>query len=292
MNRIAIIADIHANRFALDAVVDDLAARQVDEVIVAGDLVGRGPQGSAVVARIAELGWSCVRGNHEDYLLNFCRNDVPHSWWEDEEWAASRWMAHELDEPSRAFIADLPFSTQSRLAPTIEVFHGSPNSHSEGIGPWTPEERRRQFLAAIDGQVLVCAHTHRPLDYSSPDGQIVNVGSVGLPFNGDWHAQYAILSGADDRWEVSFCRVPYDRQAFLDFYKSSHFLDEGGVTAALLYEEVQHARPFLVPFLKWAAATDRPPHSTHLAEFLAHYEPTQSLAKFMADLAGDKPGAD
>ncbi len=288
MDRIAVVADIHGNRFALDAVIDDLEARQVDEVIVAGDLVGRGPQGSEVVHRVADLGWRCVRGNHEDYLLNFCRDNVPLSWWEDEEWAASRWMARELDEEAVAFIESLPFSLHSKLAPSMQIFHGSPNSHSEGIGAWTPEQRLEQFLQAIDGTILVCAHTHRPLEYDSPRGMIVNVGSVGLPFNGDWHAQYAILEGQADQWEVTFRRVAYPRQRFLDHYRTSGFLEEGGITAALLYEEVKFARPFLVPFLKWADATERLPRDAHLEEFLDLYDPDQSLAEFFAGLDDNK----
>jgi putative phosphoesterase len=284
MHRIAVVADIHGNRFALDAVIDDLETHQVDEVIVAGDLVGRGPQGNDVVHRVANLGWRCVRGNHEDYLLNFCRDDVPESWWKDDEWAASRWMARELDADAVDFIESLPFSIHSRLAPSIQIFHGSPNSHSEGIGAWTPEGRLQEFLQAIDGSVLVCAHTHRPLEYESPQGLIVNVGSVGLPFNGDWHAQYAILEGEDDQWEVSFQRIPYDRQKFLELYETSGFLNEGGITATLLYEEVKFARPFLVPFLKWADATERPPRDAHLEEFLDLYDPDQSLAEFFESL--------
>ena len=74
--RIAVLADIHSNLRALDAVVDDIATRGVDEVVVGGDIVGRGPQGAAVVDRVRELGWPSVRGNHEDYLVAFSREEL------------------------------------------------------------------------------------------------------------------------------------------------------------------------------------------------------------------------
>ena len=286
-HRIAIIADIHANLFALEVAIDDLATRQIDEVIVAGDLVGRGPQGSEVIARIDELGWPCVRGNHEDYLLSFWHGDVPDSWMKDEQWAASRWMADELNAEAIEFMESLPFSRHCSLAPAIEVFHGSPNSHSEGIGAWTPQLRLEEHLKAIDGTVLVCAHTHRPLEYRSPNGLVVNVGSLGLPFNGDWRAQYAILEGSGADWKVSFVHVDYPRQKFLDYYETSGFLEEGRITAQLLYREVQAARPFLVPFLKWAELTDRRPTSEHLDEFLDVYEPDESMRDFFARLHTD-----
>ena len=49
------------------AVADDLERQAPDEILVGGDLVGRGPEGGAVVDRIRATGWPCVRGNHEDF---------------------------------------------------------------------------------------------------------------------------------------------------------------------------------------------------------------------------------
>ncbi len=280
MNRIAIIADIHANLFALESVISDLEERDIDEIIVAGDLVGRGPLGSDVVHRIDELGWPGVRGNHEDYLLSFCRRDVPDSWLVDEQWAASRWMARELDEQAIEFIDTLPFSLHSKNCPEIQVFHGSPNSHTEGLGHWTPDERLEELLELIDGSVLVCAHTHRPLHYEGDRGMIVNTGSVGLPFNGDWRAQYTILEGGEGDWDITFRRVEYPRQKLLDYYEKSGFLEEGKVTARLLARELRAARPFLVPFLKWAELTDHEPTSASLVPFLEAYDAGESMSTF------------
>ena len=55
MGRVAILADIHGNMPALEAVIEDIAEQRVEEVIVAGDLVGRGPQGAEVIDRIKGL---------------------------------------------------------------------------------------------------------------------------------------------------------------------------------------------------------------------------------------------
>ena len=98
MARVAILADIHGNLPALKAVIRDLDQQQVDEVVLGGDLVGRGPQGSAVLGVARERGWRSIRGNHEDYLLAFRRTDVPESWLTARVWSAARWMAAELSE--------------------------------------------------------------------------------------------------------------------------------------------------------------------------------------------------
>ena len=46
-----------------------------------------------------------------------------------------------------------------------------------------------EHLTVIDEEILVCAHTHRPLQRQFPTGRVINVGSVGLPFNRDRRAQ-------------------------------------------------------------------------------------------------------
>jgi len=287
MPRIAVISDIHGNMAALEAVLEDLADQRPDEVLVGGDLVGRGPEGSAVVRRIVELGWPTVRGNHEDYLLAFRRREVPDEWLRDPEWSASRWMAAELGADDVGFIDSLPFTFTSRLAPELRLVHGTPNSNREGIGPWSSERRVAEHLASIAEPLLVCAHTHRPLHRELPDGTVVNVGSVGLPFNGDRRAQYAIFEPRRARegapvegWSVELRQVGYDLEATLRIYERSGFLERGGITARLLRIELEKAAPVLVPFMTWAEARGVAPAPEALDRFFEDFEPGQPLAPF------------
>jgi len=287
MQRIAIIADIHGNRPALDAVLEDLAGQKVDEILVGGDLVGRGPQGSRVVARIRELGLPTIGGNHEEYVLAARRGELPDVWHDTDVWAAARFMAKELDSTHVEHLAALPFSIARE---GLRLVHGTPSSNREGIGPWTADDEVDRHLQAIDEPLLVCAHTHRPLIRSSPAGTvlagagiagtIVNVGSVGLPFNRDQRAQYALFTRERDTWRPSLHRVAYDIQEILAIYVTSGFLAEGGVTARLLRLEIEHATPLLVPFLAWAKTTGTPPDSVHLATFLDFHHPSDSLPAF------------
>lgn len=277
MTRLAILSDIHGNAFAFEAVVEDIARQQVDEVIVAGDLVGRGPQGSRIVERVQSLGWPSIRGNHEDYLLGFIHRQVPEAWWSQDIWAASRWMAEET-RAHAAWMDALPFSA---ARPGLRVVHGSPRSNSEGIGSWTSDEDLRAFLDAVEEPVLVCAHTHRRLHAELEGGTIVNIGSVGLPFNGDWRAQYAIFDDGAGAWQVEFRQIEYDRPGLLRLYDTSGFLREGLITAELLKKEVEEARPYLVPFLKWARGKDLDPDRDSLDTFLSLYDPTLPLSELI-----------
>ncbi len=285
MLRVAVISDIHANPFALEAVIDDIHSVGVDEVLVGGDLVGRGPLGSAVVDRVRDTGWRSVRGNHEDYTLDFRRGDVPEAWLDDVEWAASRWMAHEIDDAHADYIDSLPFTLTAECAPSLRLFHGSPRSYQEGIGEWTCAETLSEHWGSIDEPLLVCAHTHRPMVREVGDGLVVNVGSVGLPFNGDWRAQYAIFTLKPTGWEVEFRQVAYDREAFFEAYETSGFLDEGDISARLLRKEVEFARPFLVPFLKWTELTEHPARLESLEAFLSVYSPEMSMRELYALLS-------
>ncbi len=281
MTRTAVISDIHGNVAALEAVLDDLARQAVDEVLVGGDLVGRGPQGSRVVTRVRELGWPAIGGNHEDYLLAFRRGEIPDEWLETEEWAAARFMAAELDDADIAYLEALPFDL---VRPGLHLVHGTPRSNREGIGPWTRDDEIAGLFAEVPEGLLVCAHTHRPLVHRLDGGLVVNVGAVGLPFNGDRRAQYAIFSRRGRGFEVELRQVDYDLERTFAVYERSGFLAEGGVTARLLRLELEHAAPLLVPFLEWAKATGVEASTTELEPFLRVFRPGQSLRAFFRGL--------
>jgi hypothetical protein len=192
-------------------------------------------------------------------------------------------MAAELTDEDISYIDALPADATSRLLPHVRLVHGTPSSNNEGIGPWTSGHSMYQHLAAIAEPVLVCAHTHRPLERHFDDGQVINVGSVGLPFNRDPRAQYVLLEGNEDRVEVEFRQVDYDRAELLSIYETSGFLAAGGVTAQLLRMELEAAAPYLVPFLSWAETQGTPPVPEAIDDFLTVYHPDRQR-EFFRDL--------
>lgn len=282
--RVAVIADLHGNVPATEAVIADLERQGLDEVLVGGDLVGRGPEGSKVVQAVAERGWATIRGNHEDYMLDFRHGRVPADWLFTEEWSAARWMAAELGDEDAAYIAELPFSLAARSAPGLRLVHGSPRGVSDGLGPWSSDAALAAHLESIDEDLLVCGHTHRPMHRRLPAGEVVNVGSVGLPFNRDRRAQYAVFEHGPGGWQVELRGVEYDLARTLEIYETSGFLAAGGVTAQMLKLELENAAPFLVPFLRWAEAEEVPPRPEHVPDFLSFYNPDEPLRWFFERL--------
>jgi len=281
-HRLAILADIHGNLPALEAVLDDIAHRGVDEILVGGDLVGRGPEGSAVVRRVRELGLPTIGGNHEDYLLSFRRREVPEEWWRSEEWAASRWMAAELADDVVDYISALPFSL---TRPDLHLVHGTPHSNRQGIGSWTSPEELREHLTGVDEPVLVCAHTHRALLRELEEGLIINTGSVGMPFNRDHRAQYALLTrGGRFGWRAELRQVAYPLDHIFEIYEASGFLAAGGVTANLLRLELEHATAILVPFLEWVQVHRVEPSASQVELFFQEFDPGAPLQEFFERL--------
>ncbi|MGB6363563.1 MAG: hypothetical protein WBG64_12915, partial [Thermoanaerobaculia bacterium] len=219
-------------------------------------------------------------------LLQFRRHQIPDGWLEADEWSAGRWMAAELTDTDVDYIDSLPFSITAQLEPRLRLVHGSPRSNNEGLGPWTSDEEIEENFELVAEPLLVCAHTHRPLEHYSDKGMVINVGSVGLPFNGDRRAQYAIFHADDPDLEVEFRQVDYELDDTLDLYESTGFLEQGGVTARLLRMELENAQPFLVPFLYWAKTLDISPSAERVDEFLRVYDPEELIKSFVSRLTG------
>ena len=260
--------------------MQDLADQRPDEVLVGGDLVGRGPQGHDVVRAIAARGWRSVQGNHEDFLIRIrCQQLTPKDL-SPATWPALQFMAEQLSTEDLEFTQALPFSLTSELSREVCLVHGSPSSFTQGIGHWTDRQQLQGHWGAVEASVLVCAHTHRAIHLRVDGGHVINTGSVGLPFNGDTRAQYLLLDIEGRALRHTFRQLDYDRDAFLRIYESSGFLNTGGLYAWLLRCEVETAHSHLVPFLKWCELTGASFDRPSLDAFLGEFVPGESLSAF------------
>jgi hypothetical protein len=99
--KLAVLADIHGNYAALQTVAAHIEKLQPDRVVVAGDTVNRGPRPLECLQFIGLKqrtdGWLTVRGNHEDYVLNYtCPETVPHGL-EFELFRSAYWTYQQLN---------------------------------------------------------------------------------------------------------------------------------------------------------------------------------------------------
>jgi putative phosphoesterase len=244
MKKLAVLSDIHGNSAALRAVLADLDGRGgSDYLVVLGDLAVFGPDPMGVLALLKEhTPVLHIRGNTDRYLVEgqYPRGAGGRSW-ESQVLASFPWTAQQLGEAGLRFLASLPAQRLLRFndGHTILAVHASPAGDEEGVRPDAPDEELAAMLNGQSWDLLLCAHTHVPLDREVKNRRVVNPGSVGLPFDGDPRASYALvelLSGR--RYRVELRRVAYDIEAVV-----RHLVAVDHPTATVGAYNLRTARP-------------------------------------------------
>ena len=246
--KIAVLSDIHGNLAALQAVAEDIVGWQADAIVVAGDIINRGPLPRAclefVFEQVARTGWLVLRGNHEEYVMSVFVDPSPRAGVEEAVRASVRWTAAQIGDP--APLAAMP-SIIRLAAPDggeVRIVHASMRHNRDNILPQTTDDELRAKIAPAP-PLFVCGHTHRPLIRQVDSTLVVNAGAVGLPFDSDVRASYARLTWQETGWGVAITRVPYDRERAALEYQESGFLSQSGPLAPLIFAEFQQAKPFL-----------------------------------------------
>ncbi len=243
--KIAVLSDIHGNLPALQTATQDIEAWQPDLVVVDGDIVNRGPLSldclEFIQTKQRTADWRVVRGNHEDYLLACDRPDAPRSGPEYELWRFAFW-AHDQLNGHLAALQTLPnqFSWMAPDGSEFRVVHASMRNNRDGIYADSSDDVLYQQIAPVPG-VFVTAHTHRPLIRRFNDSLVVNVGSVGAPFDRDTRASYGRFLWTHDGWQSEIIRLPYDIAQTERDYVESGFLGEAGPLAQLMLVELRRA---------------------------------------------------
>lgn len=268
---LAIIADIHGNIPALDAALADLERVQPDRVVVAGDVVNRGPQSHVAVERIASLGFEVISGNHDTWLVKLARGEGLPDGWETPWWTPVRRAAEELTPTDLAWLDRLPFSLSVTLpgAEPLLVTHGSPRHSREGMGRLITDEQLAVALAGAEERTIVGAHIHYPWERWLGDQHVVVVGAVGCPFNADINAQYGLFTWEDGLWRFAHRSAPYDHEPLYAIWRESGYLDDGSLASELMLLEHRTARTQYVPFWEWATEHDLPLTRDTLMRFQA-----------------------
>ena len=278
MTRIVILADIHGNLPAFEAVQADIQTLAPDKVIVNGDIINRGPQSKECLQAVRATGWPVVFGNHEWYALKRVDGDIGDEW-RTEFWSPFDRVAESLTEEEVATIRALPHDIVIDLPelPAMRIVHGSMRALNDGIGFWMPDAELLDAARGAPEPVIIGAHTHRTFERRVADRWFLNCGAVGSPFNGDPGAQYLVMTANNGAWNADFRSVPYDRDPVYAAWDKTDELQRS-MAARAFKLEVETATYHLGSYVRFC--------QNHDLELNAR----SSFERYQRDAANVKPG--
>ena len=223
--RIALLADLHANREAVEACLRRLDALGHDQLVVLGDLVGYGADPAWVVDAVREAqarGAVVVRGNHDEAAVRAASERM-----HEEARHAIEWTRDRLDDDQRAWLHGLPLSVRDGDRLYVHANAYAP----ERWGYINSRLAAGRSLDATDAWITACGHEHAPALYHTQPGQAAHFaphpgfaiplaaarrwlaipGACGQPRDGNPAAACSLLD--TDARRLTFLRVPYDHEA-------------------------------------------------------------------------------
>jgi diadenosine tetraphosphatase ApaH/serine/threonine PP2A family protein phosphatase len=200
---LALLYDIHGNLPALEAVLADAEQAGATKFVLGGDYALFGPWPEETLQRLHQLDATWIRGNGERWTAGPA--DAP-----DDELVqgAIGWCRESLGEGMVESLAALP---EQYVTGQARYCHASPVSDVRTFLP-EPGDDEDQLLAGVVEDRLVFGHSHVQFRRMGEGGavELVNPGSVGMPFDGDQRAGYALMAGGGD---LELRRVAYDHEA-------------------------------------------------------------------------------
>ena len=252
--RLATVSDVHGNLVALEAVLADARAQNVDRWWALGDLAAIGPEPCEVLERIANLR-DCVvtRGNTDRYVVTGAR-PRPHR----QEVDADRSLLDRFHAVERSFswtravveagdwiewLDALPLEARTTLADGTNVLgvHASPGEDDgPGISPDRPEDELRIALSDALPDIVIAGHTHRPTDRRVDAVRALNGGSVSNPVTRDLRASYLVIHHDRHGHHVERRCVAYDTDRFLHRLRASGHPEHDFIASFQRGEQVRY----------------------------------------------------
>ncbi|MCM3691860.1 metallophosphoesterase family protein [Neobacillus niacini] len=223
--KIAFISDIHGNAIALDAVLKDIEQQGIDKIYVLGDICYRGPEPKRSLDLVRSLHTEVIKGNADEWVVRGVQEgEVPEKALELMN-TERQWIVEQLDSSDIDYLNSLPVQLNVRFEGVeITAFHATPTSLFDIVLPNADDsEIESSFMQTQEAQVYVYAHIHKPYIRFLNGKVIMNIGSVGLPFDGLTKASYGLVEIEDGHLKTSIRRVNYDLEHVVALYHEVNY---------------------------------------------------------------------
>lgn len=212
--RIAILADIHGNQVALNAVLHDISQQPpVDSIVIAGDLCLNGPCPRQVLDTIQGLHCPVIQGNVDVDVVTVAPKGT-------KKRNIIEWTRQQIGQAGIDYLAALPKQhlVSNPDGCDLLIVHANPLDQQQAIFPTAPESMLEHLLGHLPQTIGAIAFGHLHITYARRWRHlfIVDVGSCGLPRDQDQRAAYAILSWQNNTWQAEHRRVAYDIEAVVE----------------------------------------------------------------------------
>lgn len=208
--RVAILADIHGNLPACEAVLEDIERMAPDYIVAAGDLALRGAHPRETVELLSDKCDALLMGNTDCYLAG---NYLGGAYRDRDHWKTEllRWTRDQLGETHLKTLGALPFSIRysPRKGQDLFVCHANPKNLEESLDPTLDEMSVRRFFMHLDAAACAFGHLHFPYRRRVGRMIIADVASAGIPRDGDLRPAYGIFTYTPKGWRVQIRRVRY-----------------------------------------------------------------------------------
>jgi predicted phosphodiesterase len=222
--KIAALSDIHANVYALQAVLADARRRGANTFVNLGDILYGPIAPRATYELLVDHAFVTIRGNQDRQIYEAGKTELAAN-------PTMRFVHEDLGPEPLDWMRSLPFDAHFD---GIHLCHGTPDDDliyllediRSGHAQLRSDAAILRLLNGVDAALILCGHSHTPRTVQLGSGQlIVNPGSVGLPAYADDepvehvmetcspHASYALLERNQSEWTVEHLKVPYDHHA-------------------------------------------------------------------------------
>ena len=248
--KVAVFADIHSNRKALEACIKDAKMLGATEFIVAGDIVGDWHEPNEAINLIKELTPLAIKGNFEQSLCEY--KAVSDLWEIYEVYAHYLWTYNQLTEENKEYVNRLPkVLTALHDDLSIRIVHGSPFNVNDSMYIEDGDIRIKTALRQISEDVLIFSHTHQQCCVRDGVKIAVNPGSVGEHYNEEMAAEYCILEICDaEVTDVLFRKVKYDFDKYFVELLQSDVYKKAFVWVLLVYLGMCEGKNVIRDFLE------------------------------------------